>query len=184
MAAAAAASWSEVVTWSSSLGSALIFMPISVQNASVTSTRRLPSPALGVRLPLEAVQTHRALGSATRSRLLARLRAADEPQSVQRLAAALGLHPNSVRDQLQPLLAVGLVERRRARPDGRGRPGYRYVIRLRSEDGGHDSPQAASERAYRGLAAALADQLAGGADGRGASEAAGRRWGRTLASSL
>src|SRR5574340_53886 len=142
-------------------------MPISMQNASVTTVHRSPAPARASSAPLAAmVQTHRALGSATRAQLLAHLRSAGEPQSVQRLAAASGLHPNSVRDQLEPLLAVGLVERRLAPPDGRGRPGYRYALSRRPDAGPDGSAGAPEERAYRTLAAALADQLAGRPDGR------------------
>ena len=45
----------------------------------------------------------------TRSRLLAALEQADRPMGVRDLAASIGLHPNSVREQLQLLMDAGLV---------------------------------------------------------------------------
>ena len=45
----------------------------------------------------------------TRSRLLAALEEAGRPMGVRELAASIGLHPNSVREQLQLLIDAGLV---------------------------------------------------------------------------
>ncbi|HEX5466605.1 MAG TPA: helix-turn-helix domain-containing protein [Candidatus Limnocylindrales bacterium] len=144
-----------------------------------------------------SLTTHRALASSTRAGLLAVLRAAHRPLSVTELAAAMGLHANSVREQLEPLMAARLVDRSLARPTGRGRPGYRYTVRHAAlagppvaasgqtlapveadENRGANAPD--RRPAYQALAAALADQLAAGADRRAAAEAAGERWGQAL----
>lgn len=118
-------------------------------------------------------RTHRALASLTRSRLLAVLRSTDTPLGVRDLADAVGLHPNSVREQLDRLAAAGLVARMAAAPSGRGRPAWRYV-----------ATEAADEEdavAYRGLARALAEELRQRPDPVAAATAAGDRWGRALA---
>ncbi|MGH2467890.1 MAG: ArsR family transcriptional regulator, partial [Candidatus Limnocylindrales bacterium] len=80
---------------------------------------------------------------------------------------------NTVREQLEPLIDLGLVERRLARPTGPGRPGFRYAARRESRPGRGEQP-------YRALAAVLADRLAGGPDPHSEAVAAGERWGRSL----
>ena len=60
----------------------------------------------------------------------------------------LGLHPNSVREQLRRLEVAGLVRVSRAAPSGRGRPGLRFDLVPEPED------------PYRVLAGVLADQVA------------------------
>jgi predicted ArsR family transcriptional regulator len=111
------------------------------------------------------------LADPTRRALLAALRDADEPLGVADLAAGLGLHRNSVRDQLRRLARAGLVRITHAAPAGRGRPGLRYVAVPEPED------------VYRVLAAALVDQIAASPGGAGTAEAAGERWGRAAAAS-
>lgn len=165
---------------SSCPGSALIFTPFCVQNATVTRAGAAAAPGSLLAGEAAATRTHRALGSTTRARLLALLRAAPEPRSIGELAAALGLHPNSVRDQLAPLLTLGLVERRLARPVGRGRPGYRYSAGRQAGAQPLLSSDRAGEGTYRALAAALADQLAARQDRQDQAETAGERWGRGL----
>ncbi|MBF6604614.1 MAG: MarR family transcriptional regulator [Chloroflexi bacterium] len=116
---------------------------------------------------------HRVLAGLTRSRLLAVLRQADGPVGVRELAETVGLHPNSVREQLDQLVDAGLVARSIAPSAGRGRPSLRYVAE--PEDGDPDPS------AYRELARVLADQLALQPDPAGSATRAGDRWGRTMA---
>ncbi len=119
-----------------------------------------------------AVQRHRVLGGLTRSRLLTLLRQSQRPLEVRELADALGLHPNTVREQLDQLISGGLVDREAGQPAGRGRPGLRYVA---GADADEPDPHA-----YQALARALADQLAQVPDASWASIEAGQRWGRAL----
>jgi predicted ArsR family transcriptional regulator len=121
-------------------------------------------------------QRHRVLAGLTRSRLLAVLRQADGPVGVRELAETVGLHPNSVREQLDQLVDAGLVSRSIAPPAGRGRPGLRYVA---APDQGDPDPNA-----YRELAGVLADQLALQPDPVAAATDAGERWGRTMAADV
>src|SRR5690606_2416661 len=83
----------------------------------------------------------------TRGRVLRLLRERGGVQTVAELAAALELHPNSVRFHLDTLIEHGLVARAPARPDGPGRPALRVqaVAPPRQGDSGR----------YRTLAEAL-----------------------------
>lgn len=114
-----------------------------------------------------------ALADPSRRALLAALREAGEPQDVQALAAAIGLHPNSAREQLARLADAGLVRVATAAPSGRGRPRLRYQA----------VPDSTGEP-FRVLASALADGLAGVPDAVALSSAAGERWGRAAAATL
>jgi predicted ArsR family transcriptional regulator len=118
----------------------------------------------------------RVLAGLTRSRLLAVLRQADGPVGVRELAETVGLHPNSVREQLDQLVDVGLASRSIAPPAGRGRLALQYVAA--PEDGDSDP------NAYRELARVLADQLALQPDPVAAATDAGQRWGRTMAAGV
>lgn len=122
-------------------------------------------------------QRLRALAGTTRLQLLDRLRETAEPRSVRDLARAVGLHENNVREQLDRLVAVGLVTRMVSAPSGRGRPPMRYAAR---------NP-AAEEReasAFHQLALALADQVARQPNAREAAAEAGERWGQAIASEM
>jgi predicted ArsR family transcriptional regulator len=118
-----------------------------------------------------APQHHRLLAGITRSRLLEALRASDVPLATRDLAATLGLHPNSVREQLAALVTAGLVVRETTQPSGRGRPALRYSARPDRDD--HDP--------YRDLAQVLAEQLARLPDAAANALAAGAAWGRAAA---
>jgi predicted ArsR family transcriptional regulator len=119
---------------------------------------------------------HRVLAGLTRSRLLAVLRQADGPLGVRELTETVGLHPNSVREQLDQLVDAGLVARSIAPPAGRGRPGLRYVVE--SKDGDPDP------NAYRELARVLADELARQPEPAATATGAGERWGRTMVANV
>jgi predicted ArsR family transcriptional regulator len=115
---------------------------------------------------------HRVLAGLTRSRILAVLHQADGPVGVRDVARAVGLHPNSVRQQLDLLVEAGLVARTTASPAGRGRPGLRYTALPEHED--------PDESAYRELARVLADELAMQPEPVPGAIRAGERWGRQL----
>ena len=89
---------------------------------------------------------------------------------VRELADAVGLHPNSVREQLARLADAGLVVTEAAPPSGRGRPRLRYMAR----------PEADEQAPYRALAGVLADELEQMADPATRAAEAGERWGRAL----
>lgn len=112
----------------------------------------------------------RVLLGLTRSRLLAVLGKADHPLGVREIARAVGLHPNSVRDQLRLLVQAGLVVSEVSPPSGRGRPGLRYVAR----------PDPGASEPYRALARVLAEELDRSPDTAATSTAAGERWGRSM----
>ncbi|WP_166792566.1 helix-turn-helix transcriptional regulator [Cryobacterium algoricola] len=138
----------------------------------------MPAPDLDAR-------THRALSGVSRVAVLEVLRTHRMPLDIPALAAAVGLHPNTVRSHLDRLLEVGLVTEAveaRTRP---GRPRLLYAsIPPESDPAGPGAAptteSAASEGSYRLLAGLLADSLAAGApDARAGSERAGdagRRW--------
>jgi predicted ArsR family transcriptional regulator len=115
---------------------------------------------------------HAVLADPTRRALLDALREGAEPLGVADLARAVGLHPNSVREQMRRLEVAGLVRVSRAAPSGRGRPGLRFVLAPGSED------------PYRVLAGVIADQVAAQPDAAATWEAAGERWGRGAASAV
>lgn len=123
-----------------------------------------PAPALG-----EA--THVAL-SPQRLVVLEHARA-NAPVRVADAAARLGLHPNTVREHLEALVALGLVEHTTETPSGRGRPAALY------RPSGADPT--VPVRAFTALATVLAGQLArvSAHPGRDA-RAAGIDWGRDL----
>ena len=113
---------------------------------------------------------HRLLAGLTRSRLLAVLRDSGGPMEIRELADAVGLHPNSVREQLARLADAGLVATEAAPPSGRGRPRLRYGAR----------PEGDKQAPYRALAGVLAEELGRMADPATRAAEAGERWGRAL----
>lgn len=101
------------------------------------------------------------------------LRSQTEPVTLTGLSRAAGLHPNSVREHLDALVADGLAMRSVAPPSGRGRPAWLY------ESTGAD-PEGTSE--YAGLAAALAEAIHRRSPTPSEdAHAAGLGWGRDLA---
>lgn len=110
--------------------------------------------------------------SGQRLRVLEYVRA-HSPVRVADAAAALDLHANTVREHLDAVVELGLVERSIARTLGRGRPATLY--RASAAD-----PSVAI-RDYAGLATALAGQLARtSAHPERDARAAGLEWGREL----
>ncbi|MFI7680479.1 helix-turn-helix transcriptional regulator [Actinophytocola sp. NPDC049390] len=110
---------------------------------------------------------------AGQAKLLAALDSQAAPVTLAELAEASGLHPNTLRSHLDPLLDSGAVVRTREPASGRGRPAHRYAA------SGARPGQVAE---VTGLAIALAEAVTR-ASASPAEEArrAGRGWGRRLA---
>jgi predicted ArsR family transcriptional regulator len=109
-----------------------------------------------------------------RSEVLLALRSADAPRAVAQLAAALGVHPNTVRFHLDGLVADGQVEQVPTTRHGPGRPPARFRATRRMGPGG--------PRHYRLLAEILTEALVGSPDASARAVEAGLAWGRGLVS--
>lgn len=116
-----------------------------------------------------ATMRHRALADPTRERLLELLRGSEQPLSVGALAAALGLHENTIRAHLRLLERAELVVPGQGPTGGPGRPATLYAA---------VPPDAEEEHAL--LAASLASALEPLADGAEIAASAGRSWGAVL----
>ncbi|WP_249932988.1 helix-turn-helix domain-containing protein [Blastococcus sp. CCUG 61487] len=113
--------------------------------------------------------------SGPRGAVLERLQHSAQPVAIAALAEEMGVHPNTVREHLEALVARGLVVRERAAATGRGRPAWRYAA---ADDRSEPDPRV---RDYAGLAAALAGHLARTSPNpAGDGLAAGWAWGRSL----
>lgn len=109
--------------------------------------------------------------------MLAILQGQPEPVTLAALVAACGLHPNTVREHLDALVGLGLVQRSQTEPKGRGRPAWLYEA-VESADGPEPSE-------YAGLAATLASVIhRTSAEPRSDAIQAGTEWGRELARQL
>ncbi len=114
--------------------------------------------------------------SPSRAAVLEALQASAGPVGLAQLSESTGLHPNTLREHLEPLVARGLARRFRSAPSGRGRPAWLF------EATGQDVGTAGSE--YAGLAATLAAHIhRTSADPSEDAVAAGRAWGHDLAQS-
>jgi predicted ArsR family transcriptional regulator len=130
-----------------------------------------PAPEMGPR-PAEPVRAGRPL-SASRAAVLDALRDQAGPVTVAALERATDLHPNTLREHLDGLVARDLARRVRATPSGRGRPAWLYEATHASAGGGSE---------YAGLAATLAAHLHRTSDNPGADAVlAGQAWGHSLA---
>lgn len=110
--------------------------------------------------------------SGQRLRVLEYLRA-HSPVRVADAAAALDLHPNTIREHLDAVVGLGLVERSTAGALGRGRPATLYRVSA--------ADPSVAVRDYAGLAIALAGHLARtSAHPERDARAAGVEWGREL----
>lgn len=114
--------------------------------------------------------------SSGRRGVLRILKAAAGPMSINAIADALGVHPNTVRFHLDTLAGdgrVGRIEPDRKRP---GRPPLMFRATPQMDRSG--------PRHYQLLAEILTMSLASGRDPRGKAQAAGRVWGRQLKTSV
>lgn len=100
----------------------------------------------------------------SRERVVIALESGQSAQTVQELAETTGLHPNTVRSQLEVLVATGVAQRDTVSSTGRGRP--KHVYR-----------RVESAAPFRNLAEALTGQLRELADDSIVAETAGR-WAR------
>lgn len=110
----------------------------------------------------------------TRAQVLAEIRTATTPPTVDELATQLGLHRNSVRLHANALQEAGLVSQGTRATGGRGRPLAVFApTRSGARSGG---------RNYELLAEVLVQHLAATEDDpENAARSAGRAWGRRLA---
>ena len=118
-------------------------------------------------------RTHRALGSASRVRLLEAIRA-EGPLEAEQLAERVGLHLNTVRAHLNVLREAGLVGIRSLPSAGPGRPRLAFAATDMVADEGHPG-------AFRLLAGILTASFQERHDGPERATSAGRAAGRQLA---
>lgn len=129
-------------------------------------------PGWGPR-PVTPAAERRALSPA-RAAVLDAVQEAGEPATLASLSEATGLHPNTLREHLETLVARGLVRRARSAPSGRGRPAWLYSPA--------DPDVSATGSEYAGLAATLAAHIhRTSSDPSADAVAAGHAWGRDLA---
>jgi predicted ArsR family transcriptional regulator len=113
--------------------------------------------------------TFGALAVPSRRQLLQALRSAAAPMDAAALAAATGLHPNTVRFHLDVLIRTGFVRESSARQGRRGRPRIVYEPTIAEA---HDT-------GYALLATVLVDHL-DSTDGGESARNAGRAWAHRL----
>ena len=119
---------------------------------------------------------HRALADPSRVRILEILRTSEEPPDASQVAAAVGLHVNTVRSHLRVLVTAGLAAVHPEERHTRGRPRLVY-------DAVAEPEQPGAQTGYRLLAEILASELeSSGDDSAGRAQQAGETWGRFLVS--
>jgi predicted ArsR family transcriptional regulator len=124
----------------------------------------------------EGAEAHKALSDPSRLKLFNLIQESDHPLDIPELAAAVGLHQNSVRSHLRRLELVGLVAPEMEARTTRGRPKVLFKPGPEAEDMGHGA------RNYKLLATMLAGFVNSGIpDPEAGAEAAGRSWGGYLA---
>lgn len=121
---------------------------------------------------IEDMITQLATASPAQRKVLHALTDIGREATVVEVADYLGIHKNSVRETLIPLLEQGLVVRRTHAPEGRGRPAMYYEIAV-VEDA------ARLQRQSTELLLAAASAMAQTADGgKELAEIMGRNWGQ------
>lgn len=133
--------------------------------------------AVAARRPVpntDAPMARAAEGADRRGAVLRLLQGSDRPLTIAAIAAALGVHPNTVRFHLDALVDGDRVERAPSGPiDGPGRPAALFrPVRAMDPNG---------RREYRLLAEILLDGMGSGPEPTVDAALAGRRWGRSLA---
>ncbi|MFC0865405.1 helix-turn-helix transcriptional regulator [Sphaerimonospora cavernae] len=140
-------------------------------------------------------RAHRVLADVSRVAVLETLRRADRPMAIPEIAAAVGLHPNTVRGHLALLVEHGHATGGREDRERPGRPRLLYSATSRSSNShspntheslnAHESSNAERDgddrRNYRLLAEVLLAYLGGlGEDRSAAAISAGRAYGRRV----
>lgn len=110
-----------------------------------------------------------------RASLLAALRDAGRPLTVEEAARASGIAESTARFHLSLLVTAGEAERTPVRSGSAGRPSWQYAAASRPR-----RPATADDRPYEELARVLAAQLDGKAGAAEAAREAGRRWAEVL----
>ena len=114
---------------------------------------------------------HRVFADPSRIAVLETVRGAEHPLDARKIAAAVGLHPNTVRNHLALLIERGFVTSRTEERDRPGRPRMLYSAR-----------EGAGMRDYRLLAETLVAHVAGTDEDRATTAiAAGRAQGVRIA---
>ena len=110
----------------------------------------------------------------TRGRVLTAIRGAEEPVTIEELAAELDIHPNTVRFHTSALEDDGYISQGRRPTGGKGRPRTVYRATERGARSGR--------RNYELLSTVLLEHLAATSEEPvDAARAAGRVWGSALA---
>ena len=113
--------------------------------------------------------------SAPRARILEELQSSQTSETAAAIASRTGLHHNTVREHLDALVDLGLVDRVKSIPRGRGRPSWQFKA---SDTQTEPDPRV---REFAGLAAALSSYIAKHSkDPEGEAIEAGRHWGQDL----
>ena len=123
-------------------------------------------------LPESDPSLHRALADPRRRRIVEELQGEREGLDARQLAAALGLHPNTVRWHLGVLGDAGIVESGAEPRSERGRPRILYRLSAATTAPGREE--------YRLLATILAGTVSSQEGGSRSAEDSGRAWGRYL----
>lgn len=116
-----------------------------------------------------------------RPALVAALRAAGRPLSVDEVAAAIGTSVPTARFHLSLLVSAGQVARVARRRGSAGRPAWGYTVAAASPATPTTAGPGDGDVAYRQLARVLAAQLDGAEGAAAAAREAGRRWAATVA---
>lgn len=113
--------------------------------------------------------------SVPRARILEVLQASQSSETAATIAERTGLHHNTVREHLDALVDLDLVDRVKSTPSGRGRPSWQFKA---SEVQTEPDPRV---REFAGLAGALSSYIASYSnDPRAEAIAAGRIWGQEV----
>ncbi|HUR48509.1 MAG TPA: helix-turn-helix domain-containing protein [Acidimicrobiales bacterium] len=131
-----------------------------------------PSPSSGSRREI-----FKALGDNTRYAIYEELVRAATPLSTGEVAAALGLHPNTIRPHLERMRDAGLLTVKVDSRGSVGRPQHRYAVSAEAPSLGIEPPS------YPLLAGLLANVAAAETPGADRVASVGARHGRVLAQS-
>jgi predicted ArsR family transcriptional regulator len=110
-----------------------------------------------------------------RAALLAALRDARRPLTVEEAARAIGTAESTARFHLSMLVSAGEADRMPVRSGSAGRPSWQYAAPARPRP-----PTSDGAGPYRELARVLATQLEGDSGAAEAAREAGRRWAEAL----
>lgn len=131
----------------------------------------------GARSPSPRREIFKALGDNTRYAIYEELVRAATPLSTGEVAAALGLHPNTIRPHLERMRDAGLLTVQVDSRGSVGRPQHRYAVSAEAPSLGVEPPS------YPLLAGLLANVAAAAEPGADQVASVGARHGRVMAGS-